>query len=89
MRGTLRKSVIAATAVLAIAAIPDPANAGGVAVVPFYSGPGYFDYPYTYGYAPWAYGYYYPHGYWHPPGGYYFPRAYRRQYNRPLHRGYW
>jgi len=38
---------------------------------------------------PFAYGYYYPHGYYHPPGGYYYPRAYRRQYNRPVYKGYW
>ena len=82
-------SVIAATTVLAIAAFPDPAKAGGVVTAPFYGGYGYYDYPYTYGYAPWAYGNYYPKGYWHPPGGYYYPRAYRRQYNRPFYRGYW
>ena len=57
--------------------------------LPSYGGYGYYDYPYTYGYAPWAYGNYYPKGYWHPPGGYYYPRAYRRQYNRPFYRGYW
>ena len=89
MRGILQRSVIAATTVLAIAAFPDPAKAGVVVTAPFYGGYGYYDYPYTYGYAPWAYGNYYPKGYWHPPGGYYYPRAYRRQYNRPFYRGYW
>jgi hypothetical protein len=90
MRGTLQKSVIVATAVLAIAAFPEQANAGAAATGPYHGGNyGYYDYPYTYGYAPWAYGYYYPYGYYHPPGGYYYPRAYRRQYNRPFYRGYW
>ena len=91
MRGTLRKSLIAATALLAIAAFPNLANAGVAITGPYYGGYDgyYYDYPYTYGYVPFAYGYYYPHGYYHPPGGYYYPRAYRRQYNRPLYRGYW
>jgi len=88
MRDILQRSVIAATTVLAITAFFDPAKAE-VVVTPFYSGYGYFDYPYTFGYTPWAYGNYYPYGSWHPPGGYYYPRAYRRQYNRSLHRGYW
>ena len=91
MRGILQKFVIAATTVLGIviAASPNPANAEVVVTAPFYGGYGQYDYPYTYGYAPWAYGYYYPYGYWHPPGGYYYPRAYRRQYNRSFYRGYW
>jgi len=88
MRDVLKRSVIAATTLLAIAAFLDPAKAE-VVVTPFYSGYGHFDYPYTVGYTPWAYGNYYPNGYWHPPGGYYYPRAYRRQYNRTLYRGYW
>ena len=88
MRDIFQRSVVVATTVLAIAAIPNPAKAG-VVVTPFYGGYGYYDYPYTYGYTPWAYGYHYPSGYWHPPGGYYYPRAYRRQYNRPFYRGYW
>jgi hypothetical protein len=89
MRSKLQRSVIAVTIRLAIATFPDPAKAGAVVTAPFYGGYGYYDYPYTYGYTPWAYGYYYPNGYWHPPGGYYYPRAYRRQYNRPFYRGYW
>jgi hypothetical protein len=91
MRGMLQKSVIAVTAVLAIATFSDRANAGVVVTGPNYGGYDgyYYDYPYTYGYVPFAYGYYYPYGYYHPPGGYYYPRAYRRQYNRPLYRGYW
>ena len=36
MRGILQRSVIAATTVLAIAAFPDPAKAGGVVTAPFY-----------------------------------------------------
>ena len=51
MRGILQRSVIAATTVLAIAAFPDPAKAGVVVTAPFYGGYGYYDYPYTYGYA--------------------------------------
>jgi hypothetical protein len=83
--------VIAATAVLAIAAFLDHADAGVGITGPNYPGYNgyYYDYPYTYGYVPFAYGYYYPHGYYHPPGGYYYPRAYRRQYNRPVYKGYW